>query len=196
MLPRDVIQKIRQIEISTRRTVNDVLGGQYHSVFKGRGMEFSEVREYQPGDDIRSIDWNVTARTGHPFIKKFTEERELTVMLLVDVSGSEIFGSVRQLKNELAAEVAAVLGYELRQVADVAGRAGVVRQFLRGIVSGRRREVVVAGGGHSKVSKLSLRMSRSQAAMPVPRRPAAAPAAAGAGKNSPAVAAEWSSAAT
>ena len=111
MLPRDVIQKIRQIEISTSRAVNDVLGGQYHSVFKGRGMEFSEVREYQPGDDIRTIDWNVTARTGHPFIKKFTEERELTVMLLVDVSGSEIFGSVRQLKNELAAEVAAVLAF-------------------------------------------------------------------------------------
>jgi uncharacterized protein (DUF58 family) len=111
MLPRDVIKKIRQIEISTRRTVNDVLGGQYHSVFKGRGMEFSEVREYQPGDDIRTIDWNVTARMGHPFIKKFTEERELTVMLLVDVSGSEIFGSVRQLKNELAAEVAAVLAF-------------------------------------------------------------------------------------
>ncbi len=111
MLPRDVIQKIKQIEISTSRTVNDVLGGQYHSVFKGRGMEFSEVREYQPGDDIRTIDWNVTARTGHPFIKKFTEERELTVMLMVDVSGSEIFGSVRQLKNELAAEVAAVLAF-------------------------------------------------------------------------------------
>jgi uncharacterized protein (DUF58 family) len=111
MLPRDVIKKIRQIEISTRRAVNDVLGGQYHSVFKGRGMEFSEVREYQPGDDIRTIDWNVTARMGHPFIKKFTEERELTVMLLVDVSGSEIFGSVRQLKNELAAEVAAVLAF-------------------------------------------------------------------------------------
>jgi uncharacterized protein (DUF58 family) len=111
MLPRDVIKKNRQIEISTRRTVNDVLGGQYHSVFKGRGMEFSEVREYQPGDDIRTIDWNVTARMGHPFIKKFTEERELTVMLLVDVSGSEIFGSVRQLKNELAAEVAAVLAF-------------------------------------------------------------------------------------
>lgn len=111
MLPRDIIKKIRQIEISTRRAVNDVLGGQYHSVFKGRGMEFSEVREYQPGDDIRTIDWNVTARTGHPFIKKFTEERELTVMLLVDVSGSEIFGSVRQLKNELAAEVAAVLAF-------------------------------------------------------------------------------------
>ena len=111
MLPRDVIQKIRQIEISTSRAVNDVLGGQYHSVFKGRGMEFSEVREYQPGDDIRTIDWNVTARMGHPFIKKFTEERELTVMLLVDVSGSEIFGSVRQLKNELAAEVAAVLAF-------------------------------------------------------------------------------------
>src|SRR5437870_1043950 len=111
MLPRDVIRKIRQIQITTSRAVNDVLGGQYHSVFKGRGMEFSEVREYQPGDEIRTIDWNVTARMGHPFVKKFTEERELTVMLLVDVSGSEIFGSVRQLKNELAAEVAAVLAF-------------------------------------------------------------------------------------
>jgi uncharacterized protein (DUF58 family) len=111
MLPREVIRKIRQIQITTGRAVNDVLGGQYHSVFKGRGMEFSEVREYQPGDEIRTIDWNVTARMGHPFVKKFTEERELTVMLLVDVSGSEIFGSVRQLKNELAAEVAAVLAF-------------------------------------------------------------------------------------
>ena len=121
MLPRDVIQKIKQIEISTSRTVNDVLGGQYHSVFKGRGMEFSEVREYQPGDDIRTIDWNVTARTGHPFIKKFTEERELTVMLMVDVSGSEIFGSVRQLKNELAAEVAAVLAFSALRNNDKVG---------------------------------------------------------------------------
>ena len=121
MLPRDVIKKIRQIEISTSRAVNDVLGGQYHSVFKGRGMEFSEVREYQPGDDIRTIDWNVTARTGHPFIKKFTEERELTVMLLVDVSGSEIFGSARQLKNELAAEVAAVLAFSAIRNSDKVG---------------------------------------------------------------------------
>jgi uncharacterized protein (DUF58 family) len=111
MLPRDVIKRIRQIQITTSRAVNDVLGGQYHSVFKGRGMEFNEVREYQPGDEIRTIDWNVTARMGHPYIKKFIEERELTVMLLVDVSGSEQFGSVRHLKNELAAEVGAVLAF-------------------------------------------------------------------------------------
>lgn len=121
MLPRDVIQKIRQIQITTSRAVNDVLGGQYHSVFKGRGMEFNEVREYQPGDEIRTIDWNVTARMGHPFVKKFVEERELTVMLLVDVSGSEQFGSVRQLKNELAAEVAAVLAFSAIKNSDKVG---------------------------------------------------------------------------
>ncbi|HQP99486.1 MAG TPA: DUF58 domain-containing protein, partial [bacterium] len=86
MIPRDLIKKIRRIEIRTNRLVNDVLAGEYHSVFKGRGMEFEEVREYQLGDDVRSIDWNVTARMGHPFVKRFREERELTVMLAVDVS--------------------------------------------------------------------------------------------------------------
>ncbi|MGD0060256.1 MAG: DUF58 domain-containing protein [Verrucomicrobiia bacterium] len=111
MLPADVLKKVRQIEIRTNREVTDVLGGQYHSVFKGRGMEFEEVREYLPGDEVRSIDWNVTARFGHPFIKKFKEERELTVMLVVDVSASGQFGSVRQTKNELAAELAAVLAF-------------------------------------------------------------------------------------
>ena len=87
MLPVEIIKKIKRIEITTSHLVNDVFSGQYHSVFKGRGMEFSEVREYQMGDDIRSIDWNVTARMGHPYIKKFVEERELTVMLMVDASG-------------------------------------------------------------------------------------------------------------
>ena len=111
LLPADVLKKVRQIEIRTNREVTDVLGGQYHSVFKGRGMEFEEVREYLPGDEVRSIDWNVTARFGHPFIKKFKEERELTVMLVVDVSASGQFGSVRQTKNELAAELAAVLAF-------------------------------------------------------------------------------------
>ncbi len=111
MIPREILKKVRQIEIRTNREVTDVLGGQYHSVFKGRGMEFEEVREYLPGDEVRAIDWNVTARFGHPFIKKFKEERELTVMLLVDVSGSGQFGSVRQTKNELAAELAAVLAF-------------------------------------------------------------------------------------
>lgn len=111
MLPREILKKVRQIEIRTNREVTDVLGGQYHSVFKGRGMEFEEVREYLPGDEVRSIDWNVTARFGHPYIKKFREERELTVMLVVDVSASGQFGSVRQTKNELAAELAAVLAF-------------------------------------------------------------------------------------
>ncbi|MGA2221206.1 MAG: DUF58 domain-containing protein [Verrucomicrobiia bacterium] len=111
MIPREILKKVRQIEIRTNREVTDVLGGQYHSVFKGRGMEFEEVREYLPGDEVRSIDWNVTARFGHPFVKKFKEERELTVMLVVDVSASGQFGSVRQTKNELAAELAAVLAF-------------------------------------------------------------------------------------
>jgi uncharacterized protein (DUF58 family) len=111
MIPKEILKKVRQIEIRTNREVTDVLGGQYHSVFKGRGMEFEEVREYTPGDEVRSIDWNVTARFGHPYIKKFKEERELTVMLIVDVSASGLFGSVRQTKNELAAELAAVLAF-------------------------------------------------------------------------------------
>ena len=111
MLPREILKKVRQIEIRTNREVTDVLGGQYHSVFKGRGMEFEEVREYMPGDEVRSIDWNVTARFGHPFIKKFKEERELTVMLVVDVSASGQFGSGSQSKNELAAELGAVLAF-------------------------------------------------------------------------------------
>ncbi len=101
--------------------VSDVFAGQYHSVFKGQGMEFHEVREYQPGDDIRSIDWNVTARTGHPFVKKFVEERELTVMLLVDISGSNQFGSSAQFKKDLAAEIAAVLAFAAIQNNDRVG---------------------------------------------------------------------------
>ena len=111
MIPREILKKIRQIEIRTNRLVNDTLGGAYHSVFKGQGMNFEEVREYQPGDEVRSIDWNVTARFGHPYIKKFKEERELTVILIVDVSASGQFGSVRQTKNELTAELAAVLAF-------------------------------------------------------------------------------------
>src|SRR6185295_1622509 len=111
MIPREILKKIRQIEIRTRRLVNETLAGQYHSVFKGQGMNFDEVREYQPGDDVRAIDWNVTARMNHPFIKKFVEERELTVMLVVDLSGSGLFGSVAQSKRELAAEIASVLAF-------------------------------------------------------------------------------------
>jgi uncharacterized protein (DUF58 family) len=111
MIPKSILDKVRRIEIVTNRLVTDVFAGQYHSVFKGRGMEFEEVREYQVGDDIRTIDWNVTARTGVPHIKKFVEERELTVMLLVDVSPSCQFASVNQLKSRLAAEIAAVLAF-------------------------------------------------------------------------------------
>src|SRR5512138_1557197 len=102
MLPRELIRKIRKIEIYTSRLVNDQLAGAYHSVFKGRGMAFSEVRQYQPGDDIRLIDWNVTARSGEPHVKLFVEEREITVMLLVDVSASQEFGSGRRSKLEAA----------------------------------------------------------------------------------------------
>lgn len=111
MIPREILKKIRQIEIRTNRLVTESLAGQYHSVFKGQGMNFDEVREYQPGDDVRAIDWNVTARFNHPFIKKFVEERELTLLLMVDVSGSGRFGSLAQSKRELAAEVASVLAF-------------------------------------------------------------------------------------
>ena len=108
MIPKEILKKVRQIEIRTRSLVNDLFGGEYHSVFKGRGMTFSEVREYTPGDDIRMIDWNVTARSNAPFIKIFEEERELTVYLLVDISKSGHFGTTDQFKSELAAEIAAV----------------------------------------------------------------------------------------
>ena len=110
MIPKQILKKVKQVEIRTRGLVNDLFGGEYHSVFKGRGMAFSEVREYQPGDDIRLIDWNVTARNRTPFIKIFEEERELTVYLLVDISKSGEFGSQNQLKQEFAAEIASVLG--------------------------------------------------------------------------------------
>jgi uncharacterized protein (DUF58 family) len=111
MLPREVIRQIRRLQLKARRAVEDLLGGEYHSVFKGTGIAFEEVREYQPGDDIRTIDWNVTARMGHPFIKRFIEERELTVVLVVDCSGSHQFGTRTQQKREVAAELAAVLAF-------------------------------------------------------------------------------------
>jgi uncharacterized protein (DUF58 family) len=111
MIPREILKKIRQIELRTTRLVSETMGGQYHSVFKGQGMNFEEVREYQPGDEVRSIDWNVTARMNHPFVKKFVEERELTLMLVVDLSGSGLFGSRDQSKRELAAELASVLAF-------------------------------------------------------------------------------------
>jgi uncharacterized protein (DUF58 family) len=111
MLPRAVSLQIRRLQIRARRAVEDLLGGEYRSVFKGVGIAFEEVREYQPGDDIRSIDWNVTARMGHPFVKRFIEERELTVMLLVDCSRSLMFGTQAQEKRDVAAELAALLAF-------------------------------------------------------------------------------------
>ena len=109
--PKEILKKIRRLELRTRRLVSSTFAGQYHSVFKGRGMNFEEVREYAPGDEIRSIDWNVTARMNAPYVKKFTEEREMTVMLVVDVSASGTFGSVELSKRELAAEVASILAF-------------------------------------------------------------------------------------
>lgn len=109
MLPADVFRQVRQIHIRTRRLVDGMFAGEYHSVFKGRGIEFAEVREYSPGDDVRTIDWNVTARLGQPFVKKHVEERELTVMLLVDLSASGRFGSIERTKNEVAVELCALL---------------------------------------------------------------------------------------
>ena len=109
MIPKDLFQKVRRIEITTSRMVTDVFAGAYHSVFKGQGIEFNEVREYQHGDDIRTIDWNVTARTGRVHVKKFIEERELTVMIMVDVSRSCRFASVNMLKSQLAAEISSLL---------------------------------------------------------------------------------------
>ena len=111
MIPREILKQVRRVEIATRGLVNEVFSGEYHSVFKGRGMNFAEVREYQYGDDIRSIDWNVTARAGTPFVKVFDEERELTVMLVVDVSASGEFGSRSRMKGEVAVEICAVLAF-------------------------------------------------------------------------------------
>ncbi len=109
MLPQEIFSKIKKIEFKTNRIVNDLFAGQYSSVFKGRGIEFDEVREYFPGDDVRSIDWNVTARYGKPFIKKYVEERELTIMLLLDMSGSQYFGSRQKIKAEVVAEISSIL---------------------------------------------------------------------------------------
>ena len=111
MTPREVLRKVRRLEIRTRRLVDESLAGSYHSVFRGRGVEFAEVREYEPGDDVRTIDWNVSAKMGHPFVKKFTEERELTVVLVVDASASGRFGTAASTKLETAAEISALLAF-------------------------------------------------------------------------------------
>jgi uncharacterized protein (DUF58 family) len=121
METKELLKKVRQLEIRTRGVVNQVFSGEYHSVFKGRGMEFSEVREYQFGDEIRTIDWNVTARLDHPYVKVFEEERELTVMLLVDMSGSQFFGSQTALKRDIAAELSAILAFSAMKNNDKVG---------------------------------------------------------------------------
>jgi uncharacterized protein (DUF58 family) len=160
MLPAEIVRQVRRIQVRTGRQVADVLAGAYVSVFKGRGMEFDEVRPYVPGDDVRTIDWNVTARTGVPFVKRFVEERELTVMLVVDVSGSMAFGSAHRSKREAATELSALVAFSAIQNDDKVGlllfsggtekyippRKGqkhamrVVREVLaRGAERGRRR---------------------------------------------------------
>ncbi len=111
MLPKEILKNIRRIEIRTKRLVNEVFAGEYESVFKGHGMEFTEVREYVPGDDVRRIDWNVTARMGHPYVKKFREERELTLVFVIDASSSEYFGTTARQKINLASEVTALLSF-------------------------------------------------------------------------------------
>lgn len=130
---REILKKVRHIEIKTKGLVNNVFSGEYHSVFKGRGMAFSEVREYQVGDDIRNIDWNVTARFNHPFVKVFEEERELTVILMVDISGSQFFGSSDYTKQQLAAEISAILAFSALKNNDKTGLilfTGEVEKFI------------------------------------------------------------------
>ncbi|HNZ39837.1 MAG TPA: DUF58 domain-containing protein, partial [Candidatus Latescibacteria bacterium] len=121
MIQKEILKKVRRIEIQTRQVVNTLLSGEYHSALKGQGMEFAEVREYQPGDDVRRIDWNVTARMRRPFVKIFDEERELTVMLMVDASSSGDFGSVEQTKNQIAVELCALLAFSATKNNDRVG---------------------------------------------------------------------------
>src|SRR5687767_11318029 len=143
VIPREILKKIRQIELRTKRIVTETLAGQYHSVFKGQGMNFEEVREYQPGDDVRAIDWNVTARMNHPFIKKFVEERELTMVLMVDLSGSGLFGSSAQSKRELAAEIASVLAFSAIRNNDKVGLILFTDEVEKYIPPGKGRRHVL-----------------------------------------------------
>ena len=134
MLPEDLLRRVRQIEITTRKMVDDVMSGSYRSTFKGHGVQFSEHRLYVPGDDVRHIDWKVSARSRDPLIKKYEEERELTVLLVVDVSGSEAFSSARKLKSEVAAEIAGMLAYAASHTGDKVGVmlfAGEVEKIIR-----------------------------------------------------------------
>ena len=130
METQDLLKQVRRIEIKTRRLTNNIFAGEYHSAFKGRCMSFSEVREYQPGDDVRDIDWNVTARTNRPYVKVYEEERELTVMLLVDVSGSLSFGSQRCTQRDLIAEIAATLAFSAIQNNDKIRRRGAAIYYI------------------------------------------------------------------
>ena len=144
MIPREILKKIRQIDIVHHLPVTQTLGGQDHSVFKGQGMNFEEVREYQPGDDVRSIDWNVTARMNHPFVKKFVEERELTLMLVVDLGIMGLFGSAAQTKRELAAEIAALLAFSAIRNNDKVGLilfTEEVEKYHPALTKGRRYHV-------------------------------------------------------
>ena len=141
-LPADLMRKVKRIEIATNRLVDQGVAGDYHSVFKGLGMEFAEVRPYQPGDDIRTIDWNVTARMGTPFVKKYVEERDLTVFLAIDVSGSLSFGSRAILKRELAAEISALLAFAALRNQDRVG-AALVSDRLELFLEPRRRRTHV-----------------------------------------------------
>src|SRR5262245_17116598 len=145
MLPPELLRYIRHIEIRTRRTVNDVLAGQYESVFRGAGIAFEEVREYQPGDDVRTIDWNVTARMGHPYVKRYREEREQTVVLLVDASASQAFGTAPRWKNEVAAELCALLAFSAVKNND---KVGVI------LFTDRVEHFVAAAKGSSHVLRL------------------------------------------
>jgi uncharacterized protein (DUF58 family) len=131
MLSPEILRQIRRLHFRARRAVEDLLGGEYRSVFKGAGIAFEEVREYQPGDDVRAIDWNVTARMGHPFIKRYIEERELTVLLAIDWSGSQFFGTGRQEKKDVAAEIAAVLAFSAIANNDRVGLLGFTDQVER-----------------------------------------------------------------
>ena len=137
-IPFDLLRKVRRIEIATNRLVDQGVAGDYHAVFKGRGMEFAEVRPYQPGDDVRGIDWNVTARMGTPFVKQYVEERDLTIFLVIDVSGSLSFGSRAILKRELAAEIAALLAFAAVRNQDRVG-AALVSDRLELLLPPRRR---------------------------------------------------------
>jgi uncharacterized protein (DUF58 family) len=144
-LPDEILQKVRRIEISTRKIVTDIMTGQYKSQFKGHGMQFSEHRQYMPGDDVRHMDWKVSARTREPLIKKYEEERELTVLLLVDISGSEQFGSSRKLKSEIAAEIGGMLAYAAIHTGD---RVGAV------LFAGEVEKIVPPKKGRSHVLRI------------------------------------------